>query len=223
MKKQSQSLIEIVVGLGIGMAMILGVSALMSINFKNSTATKLIQNSSYLVDELAEKVKLTAEYDWHKIYCPPGGICPGSGKGNGSNYYINYALQTPQIVSGNETITSEGKQYIRYFNIYNTYRDQCGIGDITQNLETACASGPGASGVSEDPSTQKISVIIMQGSSQIIKKDYYVTRSRNSAFKQTDWSGGDGQIGPITGPNSKYSSSTGISTSTPGVIKINLP
>lgn len=219
-KNKAQSLIEILLGLGIGVSMILGVSALMSINFKNSSATKMIQNSSYLADELAEKVKLTAEYDWHIIYCPPNGICPGPGKGSGNNYYINYSSQTPQIVAGTEMVTSDGKQYIRYFNINNTYRNQCGIGDITQNSETACSGGPESPGVSEDPSTQKISVIIMQGTSQIIKRDYYITRSRNSAFRQTDWYGGSGQEGPIVGPNNKYSSSTGVSTSTPGIIKI---
>lgn len=220
---QGQSLIEILIGLGIGVALILGASTLIAVNLKGSSVSKMTQTSALLTDEIVASARSISESDWHKIYCPPNGICPGAGKGDGVNYYIDYTGPSPQIISGNETVIVEGKEFIRYFNINNVNRDQCGMGAFTQNSETACASGPGSTGISEDPSTQKITVVVLYGNNELIKQDHYLVRSKNSFFKQTDWKGGSGQEGPITSVNNRYASSTGISTSTPGVIKIKLP
>lgn len=114
--------------------------------------------------------------------------------------------------------------YARSFTIDNVSRDSCGVGSITTDATSTCSSGPAVAGVADDPSTQKITVGVnwsgggSRGSS--ISKVQYLTRAVGSIFKQTDWSGGSGQSGPITAPNSQYASSTSIdySSSTGSII-----
>jgi prepilin-type N-terminal cleavage/methylation domain-containing protein len=49
---------------------------------------------------------------------------------------------------------------------------------------------------------------------------FYVTRSTNNAYDQTDWSGGNGQNGPLTTTNSLFSAATNTVYTTPGSISV---
>lgn len=217
--RKGQSLIEILIALGIGAIIVLGASSLIASSLRGSSTTKLIQESSFLGEELFSAVKSMADSEWHKIYCPVNGVAPCLAKGTGNPYYINYS-GVPAVVSGVETATVDGREFSRFFYLNNINRGQCGAGDVTQEATTACVGGPGTAGVSEDPSTQQVTIIVTQGANQLFRQDYYLTRSRNFSIKQNDWVGGAGQTGPIINPNDKYEISDGITTSTPGQIRI---
>ena len=78
------------------------------------------------------------------------------------------------------------------------------------------------SGGTADPSTEQVTVSVSWPQSATPSVlTFYLIRSRNYVIDQTDWSGGMGQNGPITSPNSKFASSTDIDySSAPGSIKI---
>ncbi len=99
--------------------------------------------------------------------------------------------------------------FTRYFYVENVNRDNSG--DIT------------ASGGTNDPSTQKVTAILewesVQGTSQFALSEY-IMRWRNRVFRQTDWSGGSGQEGPLTVPSDKYASSSEINVSSIGTFRI---
>ncbi len=125
------------------------------------------------------------------------------------------------IVSGTTSTIVEDRTFTLYFSIENVNRNLCGAGDITTDATSTCTSGPGSSGVTDDPSTQKITAFVSWPESRSISKIQYLTRNVNKVFVQTDWSGGSGQEGPITSENNSFATSTNIDYSTTtGSIKI---
>ena len=99
--------------------------------------------------------------------------------------------------------------FTRYFYVENVNRDTGG--DIV------------TSGGTEDPTTQKVTVVVQWDTSQGTQEFTffeYMTRWRNRVFHQSDWSGGSGQDSVITVPNERYASSSEINVSTPGQFKI---
>ena len=101
------------------------------------------------------------------------------------------------VISGEESFDISGSNFIRYFYVENVNRDANG------NIVS--------SGGTEDPSTQKITVTVTwPGTTTGISFSEYVTRTGSSVFRQTDWSGGDGQEGPITTVNDKFATSSDI-------------
>lgn len=126
------------------------------------------------------------------------------------------SLAEVQQLYGNSVFT-------RSFYIENIGRDQCGIGDISANATTTCASGPGGTGIADDPLTQKITVVMEDANNQVLlNQNEYVARLRNYSLIQTNWSGGGGQSGVINGPNDKFDSSFGVIYSA-GIIQLQLP
>lgn len=100
--------------------------------------------------------------------------------------------------------------YTRWFSVENVSRDA--NGDVV------------ASGGTEDPSTQKITAWVQwdfRGDTAETTVVEYLTRwprDRVTAF--TDWSGSSGVEGPVTKPDANYSTSTNLSTSTPGQLTL---
>ena len=97
--------------------------------------------------------------------------------------------------AGDEPLDISSSTFTRYFYVENVNRDAGG------NIVS--------SGGTEDPSTQKITVtVIWPGTTTGISFSEYVTRTGSSVFRQTDWSGGDGQEGPVNNVGNKFSTST---------------
>ncbi|MDO8664873.1 MAG: LamG-like jellyroll fold domain-containing protein [Candidatus Liptonbacteria bacterium] len=90
--------------------------------------------------------------------------------------------------------------YTRYF-----YLDTVGR-DVSDALLS--------SGGTNDPSTEKATVVYGWLNGPTSTFSMYLTRFRNNVFDQTDWSGGPGQDGPATTTNSSFSTSTKIYHST---------
>jgi len=234
--QKGQSLIEILIGLVIGVVIIGAVAGLLVISLRSDSDTKSTQTASSLAQDTINKIKSVSESDWNKIY--------NLLRGSSSTYYILYNASSSafDVSSGYETSTFEGKIFRRYFYVENVNRDQCGVGSISSSSITpSCAVGyswpPPASRIDLDPSTQKITVVVKwDNDKRDVKISQYITRAQNQVFQQTDWSGGPGQESfPISGSstvvNNKFAtSSTATSgdpslraidyTSAPGVIKI---
>ena len=112
------------------------------------------------------------------------------------------------------------QSFARHFYVLNVCRTNDSSADISTSTISSC---PG--GTVDDPLTQEITAItswIFGASADQVSLSRFVTRWGNFSIRQTDWVGGSGQTGPITAPNSQYSSSTNIiSTSTFGSFQIN--
>jgi hypothetical protein len=108
--------------------------------------------------------------------------------------------------------------YRRSFYVENVCRAISGSSTITGIY-------PCSGGSTDDPSTERVTVNVAwtlpNGNAQTTSLVDFLTRAKNAIFDQTDWSGGGGQEGPITKPNSLYYSGSNVDvTSTPGSFKI---
>jgi len=211
-----QSLVEIIIALAIGAILIGGATAVLIPILRSNLETRHVQIATSLAQEYLDNVQNLTESNWLNIY----NLTP---KGPSSQFYLRATSTTYEILSGATSTVVEGRTFTRYFSIENTSRNLCGASDITTNATSSCASGPGSSGVADDPSTQKITAIVTWPESRSISKTQYLTRNINKVFVQTDWSAGPGQEGPITSENNQFATSTNINyTTTTGSIIINL-
>lgn len=212
--EKGQSLIEIIIGLTVGVLIVGGVTTLIGLNLRSSYDTRTVQAAASLAQELVEQAKSVSESSWHNVY--------NLTKGTGQRYYISST--TLSVSNGIETVVADGKNFTRYFYIENVNRTNCGVGDITTDSPASCDNNFPYSGIADDPLTQKITVVVSSDSGEVLRQVQYLIRARNSSYVQTDWSGGSGQLGPITSVNDKFDSSVDIdSTSTLGSIKVLLP
>lgn len=218
-KVNGQSLIEVLIAIAVGAILIGAATTTIIPVLRSNLETRTVQIAGSLAQEYLDNLRSLAESNWYQIYNPL------SVKGSSSQFYLTATSTTYEILSGATSTTAEGRIFTRYFLIENVNRDLCGASDITANAATSCASGPGSSGVAEDPSTQKITSIVSwtAGGSAggQINKVQYLTRIQNKVFVQSDWSAGPGQEGPITAENNKFATSTNIDYSNlTGSIKI---
>lgn len=108
--------------------------------------------------------------------------------------------------------------YSRYFYAENVCRAITGSSTIV-------GIAPCSGSSTDDASTQQVTVNVTwtlpNGNVQVSSLTDFLTRAKNAIFDQTDWSGGAGQEGPLTQPNSSYASGANVdATSTPGSFKI---
>lgn len=213
---KGQSIMEILIAVGVGAVLIGAAIATIIPVLKSNLETRTVQIAGSLSQEYLDNLQSLAEYDWYKIYNPP------AAKGSGSQFYLT---STGDIMSGATSTVVENRSFTRYFYIENVNRDSCGVGSVTANATTSCSMQSGSGYVAEDPSTQKITSVVswtaggsLGGS---INKVQYLTRNQNKVFVQSNWFGGFGQEGPITGESDKFATSTNINySSSTGSIKI---
>ena len=211
-KITGQSLIEILVALGLGVILIGGVTALITVNLKSSSESKTMQSASLLTQEVIDAAKSKAEADWNVFYA--------LGKTSTNKYFI--ASSTLAITAGTEPLVLGEYAFTRYFYVENVKRTECGVGAPTEATVSAeCTNFLAGTGyVAEDPSTQKITVVVEWDGGNI-EQEQYVSRTRNVALRQTDWSGGGGDDTVLVNPNNRYSTATNIeTTATPGVLSV---
>jgi len=146
--------------------------------------------ASGVADEMLEAVQNVATEDWQLIY--------GLNKGSGNLYHPEKSGNKWILAGGNETVTLNGIDYVRSFYAENASRNP-----VTQNIESAYNVA------NDDPSTQKIVINVSWPNADPIASNEYITRWRNKACAQSDWSGGGGgAMGAC--PNNTYDSSSNI-------------
>lgn len=210
---QGQSLIEILVAVGLGVILIGGVTALISVNLRTSSDSKTTQMATSLAQEVMDGAKSAAESDWEGFR--------GLGSGSANKYYI--ASSTYAITSGTESLVVGGYNFNRYFYIDSVRRTQCGVGSPTTNATTSSCNSNfplGEGDIAQDPSTQKITAVVEWTGGKNVTQVQYVSRAKNATIRQSDWSGGGGDNSVLTAANNKYSTAVGIdANTTPGTIE----
>ena len=205
--ESGQSLIEIVIALGIGAVLIVGAVIAITTSLKSGSENKTTQTGSFLTQELIDHVTVYARADWRNIW---------DLSKSPTEYHIVVSGSTFATSSGQEVVMVDGVSYNRYFILQNTSRDGSGNIEIVYNS------------ANDDPSTQRVSVTTtwsVPGGVSSYALTKYLTRNRNDVFVQTDWSGGATVLiseppEVITAPNNRFATSTNISTTTVGQIKI---
>jgi len=195
-----QTLVEVLIGITVGAIIIGGATGAIGLSLRSSLQNKSYQVVVSLNQELADNVTVFAEANWRNIY---------DLSKSPAQYYL-IATSTGFIATtSTESIVADGTIYTRSFTVENVNRD------ISGNIAT---SG------TDDPSTQKITInttFNIGGEPITVGFIKYLSRNKNLVFRQTDWSGGSSEEGPLITPNNRYATSTDInSTGTPGVIKI---
>lgn len=217
-RQEGQILLEVTISIALGAVFIIaGAFAISNLLASNATNRKL-QTAIDLGNGLMDNVKAVTDANWNNIYLLT--------KASSTHYYINTATSPFSTSSGDQVVSVGGLAYTRYFYIDNVSRDLCGTGQATTTATTTCTSGPGSAGVSSDPSTQKITVVVTwPGAAQGVTFSQYLTRVRNGVFVQTDWSGGAGQELFATTTdgilvNNKFASSSNVTFSSLGSISL---
>lgn len=212
-KIKAQSLVEILIAMAVGAIFIGAATGAVVLLLRNSLDLRTNQIAASLTQEYIDALKSLSESNWRNIY----DLTP---KGPDSEFYLIPSGNSYVINSGTTSTAREGHTFTESFSAENVNRDSCGVGNITTDAAGPCL-GPGAAGITDDPSTQKITVRVTWPPNHSIAKIEYLTRSRNSVFRQTDWAGGNNQEGPIAEPNNKFATSTGVDfTSSTGSIVI---
>lgn len=128
---------------------------------------------------------------WNRIYFPPDGTGnASSSKGNANPYYPQIVSNIWQLTSGIENISLSGKTYARKILIENVCRNNTGGA-----IAGVSPCNPGTT--TDDPATQKITVIVSKTDMPDVILSAYFTRYFNESALQTGWNGGVGN-GPYS-------------------------
>jgi type II secretory pathway pseudopilin PulG len=190
--ENGQLLLEVLLAIGvIAILAVLGAQLIFSSKKSNQTA----ENKDIalgLADQTLNAVQAAAVSDWSSIY----------NLTKGSNYLYHPIQSSGQwvVASNSENVSVNGVIYTRSFYVQNVGRDSNG------NIVL--------SGGTEDPSTQQIIVSVSWPGGNTVTENGYVTRWRNTACDQSDWSGGTGSQGTCPNTGNFYESQTGLTVGT---------
>lgn len=196
-----QSLVEVLIATGLGALFVLAAATIIAPAIKISSQAGKAQVGAAVAKKLAENIRVWSEGDWHNI----NNLATTSA----NHYHLATSSSPFTSISGDETLTVSSTTYTRYFYVDDVNRD---TSDIIVSA-----------GGSYDPSTKKITVEYGWPNNATETLIFYLARSINRVFQQTDWSGGPGLEGPTSSTTSRFSTSTKIDiTTTTGAIYIDL-
>lgn len=186
-------LLEILLAVAIGAIIIGAVSGLVYVSSKSGQVSGAKSSAVFLAEEGLEAMQSISEANWHDIYLPPTGAGdPDADKGNTNPYYIYkdgnlWALG--KIVIGDEgNIQIDDIIYARKVFIENVSRKRISERPICTETESCLPVEQ-----VNDPSTQKIKIVVSKTGSADVVVEEYLTRWKNEVTSQSDWSGGSGQ------------------------------
>lgn len=203
-------LLEILVVIGI-LAVIVSFGSQFFLSSARSNQSTRMKNAAVgLAEETFEAVRGISTENWVTMYQPPNGTGdPVTAKGAGNHYRITATGTKWIIESGEETVNLDGINFTRYFTIDNISRDAVG-----RNIEAVYNSA------NDDPSTQKITVVVSWAGDEPLTMTQFLTRWRNKVCDQTNWSGGV-VSGTTTCATTGYGAiDTNIDVGTAGSIKL---
>jgi len=195
-----QSLVEILIAVGISATLIGSVVSTYVVSLNSNANARLSAVATELAQETYDNVKAISEAEWNTIY----------GATKGIPYYLSLGEQTFSLASGSEDVVANDVTYTRSFVVDDVSRSSGG--DIV------------SVGGIDDPSTQRVTVTVSwigTGSARETKIGGYISRTRNISILLTNWDTGPGDEGPFVSQTTSYASSTNIDYITlPGVIKL---
>jgi hypothetical protein len=169
--QRGQSLIELVIGIGIGVLFITAAVGIITVSLRIDFQNKFAQTAAELNQQLIEQVGTYANADWHNIDTRPLSTA------------LHLATTTQCFLAinvGSSTKVLDGNTYDTSFSLEATCRD-------SQDSFTDCSSG------TADPSTFKVIVATQwhQGDTlPELQLVHYLTRIRDRVWNQSDWSYG---------------------------------
>lgn len=167
-RERGQSLVEIVVGIAVGVLFIVAAVGIVTLSLKVDFSNTAEQTGIELANELINNVGVFADADWHNL----DSLAP--------NTAFHLVPGAPFFASqaGNEIINQDGTTFSRNFSWAYVYRDllthqivEVGDIDFSTVLVTATVSWPNA------------------GDTDSVVFSKYLARNRNRVFNQFDWSG----------------------------------
>jgi hypothetical protein len=193
--REGQSLIEVLIGVGVGALFIIGAAAAIAPALRTNQAVTQVQTKTELGDELIQNVKAWAAGNWNNVLA--------LATGTANSYYLNTATSSFTVASGSQSVVVGSTTYLRSFYLSDVYRDI--NGKITTTI----------SGNYYDPSTKQVTATVSSST-----YTFFLTRNANSVFDQTSWAGGSGQNNPITLVGTSYYAGNSISVSATGSIQL---
>lgn len=227
LNQKGSLLLEILLAAAVGAIIIGAVAGLVYVSSKSGQNAGAKSAAISLAEEGMEAMQSISEADWHKIYFPPDGSGdPNTDKGDAMPYYIYKNVSSwaiGKVVLGDEgNIQIDGIIYSRKVYIANVNRQKTGNDRKICSEKEIVESAPGclAGDYADDPSTQKIKVVVAKNGSADITLEEYLTRWKNNTSSQNNWNGGKGQNN-FADDSSKYFDDDGnINNSDAGIIKL---
>ncbi len=192
---KGQLLIEAIIGLGILTILIAAITPLFLVGTSGLLGPLKKTVAENLVQETVVALEAMKNENWNIIYKPLGGA------NKGASFAYHSALEAGRwiLVDGEETVNLNGSDFTRRIIIENVSRTGVnGAGDIEATYNPS----------REDPSTQKLIIIVGSDGSLLLSVEKYLTRNRNEISEQTDWSTGN------------FSSQSQIDSSVPGQLSL---
>ncbi|MDD4931329.1 MAG: hypothetical protein PHG66_04280 [Candidatus Colwellbacteria bacterium] len=197
---RGQSLVEILIAVGISATIIGGVVSTYVVSLNSNANARFSAIGTELAQETFDNVKAISEAEWKTVYDVT----------KGTAFHLSLGEDSFNLVSGEEAVTIDGVPYTRFFIIDNVGRT--GGGDIV------------SVGGIDDPSTQRVTVTVSwlsAGSQRQTKISGYISRTRNISLRLSNWDGGPGSTGPFIGQTTTFFSDNNVDYETlPGVIKL---
>ncbi len=210
MAKTGQILSELLIALAIGVVLALVGAQLVAVSLNATRTSQGRSEASGLVQEGIEALRAIAygndslSQGWNRIYQPPAGSgATSTSKGFLNPYHPAIVSEQWQLASGEEIVILSGISYTRKVFIENVCRS-----DATKDI---AGTAPCAAGTSDDPSTQKITVIVSRNGEPDAALSEFFSRYGNEASPQTAWTGSQNcnPVGATSSPTS-YCSQTCI-------------
>ncbi len=200
--RRGQSLVELIVALGIGTLFIIGAIGALTVTLRLDSQSSHSQPAIELTNALIEELRTISNADWHTL--------DNLTKDGTTEYQVTTTTTFYAASTGKEPVTLNETTYERYFVLDPVYRDA--------DEQIVDSSG------TLDPSTLKVTAITewsQYGQTLDVRFVTYLGRIRNRLFTQTDWSGGftntDGVVSTLP---TEFTTSTNIRYSTAGSLTI---
>lgn len=181
---RGQMLAELLIAITIGVLIAAIGAELTTVSFQATRSSKQQNEGMGLAQEGMEAMRAivrsnsTSSQGWNKIYLPPEGTGVSSTKGVANPFHPVIISNEWRLAAGSENITISGSTYTRSIVIENTSR-----ASSTSAIQSTYSA------TYDDPSTQKIRVIVSRTGFADIELVSYFTRFLNESLAQTNWNG----------------------------------
>lgn len=176
---------ELLIAMAVGVSLAIVGAELVAVSLTASKTSKARNAGDWLAEESFSAVRAIikgndlSSQGWNRIYLPPDGAGDASSsKGLANPYHPEIQAGVWTLVSGAETSTLGGENYTRKILIDNVSRDP-GTSAIESSYNPS----------NNDPSTQKITVVVSKVGEPDLTFFTYFSRFPNISTLQTDWSG----------------------------------
>ena len=215
---KGQVLMELLIAITVGVVLAAIGAQLASVSLNAARSSRQQNEGMGLAQEGIEAMRAIARTNspssqgWNKLYLPPDGTGASSTKGIGNPFHPEVIGGEWQLMNSSETVVLAGNTYTRSVIIENVAR--------ASSTRAILAAYDAAY---DDPSTQKVRVIVSRTGLPDIELSAYFTRFLNESTLQTNWDGILNNL-PVSATSSSNDYSDGTETDnidrTPGSLRL---